>query len=931
MKTKILLSFLLSFSFYLLSSQIPQGFNYQAIARDSKGNPITNATIKVKLSILTDTTGFFLNGTGTYLWEEEQADVKTNAFGLITVVFGNPLATKIQGSATTFSAINWSVSPLYIGTKIANPTSYMNLGSAKLWSVPYSLNSAKADLSTNSSNAATVTNGVYTTGSYSNPAWITSLAGSKITGSVASSTNANTVNNGVYTTGSYSDPAWITSLAGTKISGTVANAKNAIIADTAKVIRNGSKVSVVSGNDDSSEPLFEVKRKDGQTVFAVYPDAVNVFVPRTAKGVKGGFAIGGFDGTKMSPQDYFRVTPDSVRIYIDKTPNILKGTTKGGFAIGGFDQTKGTTGNQDLLTVSNDSIRMYINDASSKGTTKGGFAIGGFSNAKNPTNDYLTVSKDSVRVYIDKTPSSKGTKGGFAIGGFDNVKAAKEEYLRVTRDSTRITSSDPIKGFVVGNLSTGVTENYLQLSPNNYFIGHETGHSNTTGLYNSFIGYKAGRSNTTGNYNIFIGDHSGYLNDEGMFNLFIGDSAGYQNTSGFSNVFLGPWAGMSNSTGYYNVSLGYIAGAYNETGWQNIFLGTGAGMSTSAGNRNIYLGVNSGMNNREGALNVLIGNFAGYTSQGSNNVYIGSYAGRLDTLGSNNVFIGYEAGRSEKSSNRLIIANSRTSTPLIYGEFDNNLLHINGRMEITDNLNVNGEINVNNNKITNVGNPVNSSDAATKAYVDLLQNQINILKNTLSAGGMVVDIDGNSYNTVKIGTQFWMEENLKTTRYNNGDLIGTTTPATLDITAEVAPMYSWSYAGNESNAANYGRLYTWHAITDSRKVCPSGWHVPSDAEWTTLTTYLGGEGIAGGKLKETGTTHWPGSNIATNESGFSALPGGSRPSNGSFSGAGTIGVWWSSTEYSADQAWYRAMDNNIATGRYRSTERGGISVRCMKD
>src|SRR4029078_12512714 len=133
----------------------------------------------------------------------------------------------------------------------------------------------------------------------------------------------------------------------------------------------------------------------------------------------------------------------------------------------------------------------------------------------------------------------------------------------------------------------------------------------------------------------------------------------------------------------------------------------------------------------------------------------------------------------------------------------------------------------------------------------------------------VTDIDGNVYHTVTIGTQVWMVENLKTTKYRNGDLIGTTIPATLDISSESTPKYQWAYKGEESNVATYGRLYTWYAVADSRNVCPTGWHVPSDAEWTTLTTYLGGESVAGGKLKENGTVHWESPNTgATNESGF---------------------------------------------------------------
>ena len=116
---------------------------------------------------------------------------------------------------------------------------------------------------------------------------------------------------------------------------------------------------------------------------------------------------------------------------------------------------------------------------------------------------------------------------------------------------------------------------------------------------------------------------------------------------------------------------------------------------------------------------------------------------------------------------------------------------------------------------------------------------------------------------------------------------------------KATPKYQWAYDGNESNVATYGRLYTWYAVTDSRNVCPTGWHVPTDAEWTTLTTFLGGENVAGGKLKETGTTHWTTPNTgATNETGFTALPSGYRYIDGTFLTIFSMGIWWSSTEAS---------------------------------
>jgi uncharacterized protein (TIGR02145 family) len=214
------------------------------------------------------------------------------------------------------------------------------------------------------------------------------------------------------------------------------------------------------------------------------------------------------------------------------------------------------------------------------------------------------------------------------------------------------------------------------------------------------------------------------------------------------------------------------------------------------------------------------------------------------------------------------------------------------------------------------------------------------------ADNITKDIDGNVYNSVTIGTQIWMKENLKTTKYRNGDLIGTTTPATLDITSEVSPKYQWAYNGEEINASTYGRLYTWDAVTDARNVCPTGWHVPTDTEWHYLILYLDSAAIlsvirpsieseiAGGKLKEWGTNHWGDPNTgATNESGFTAIPGGYRAADGRFSAIGLIGNWWSSTEdFSSTVAYYRLVDYWVSSvTRDWEYQQDGLSVRCLKD
>jgi uncharacterized protein (TIGR02145 family) len=195
------------------------------------------------------------------------------------------------------------------------------------------------------------------------------------------------------------------------------------------------------------------------------------------------------------------------------------------------------------------------------------------------------------------------------------------------------------------------------------------------------------------------------------------------------------------------------------------------------------------------------------------------------------------------------------------------------------------------------------------------------------------DADSNNYTTVTIGTQTWMAENLKVTKYRNGDLISTTSPANKDISAESTPKYQWAYNGNETNVAKYGRLYTWYAVSDTGNIAPVGWHVATDVEWTTLTTYLGGEAVAGGKLKETGTLNWTIPNsFATNETGFFALPGGYRNADGAFFSLSDFGTWWSATQGDTISALYRFMYyNNSTVSRSGDKMANGFSVRCVRD
>lgn len=195
--------------------------------------------------------------------------------------------------------------------------------------------------------------------------------------------------------------------------------------------------------------------------------------------------------------------------------------------------------------------------------------------------------------------------------------------------------------------------------------------------------------------------------------------------------------------------------------------------------------------------------------------------------------------------------------------------------------------------------------------------------------------DYKTYKTVTIGTQTWMAENLNVSTFRNGDPI-----------PEAKTNEDWEKAGNEQkpawyyydfNSANgekYGKLYNWYAVQDSRNLAPTGWKIPSDAEWTTLVNYLQGGNIAvaGGKLKETGTLHWASPNTgADNSSGFTALPGGYCNGHGIFFDIGLNGYWWSSTESDIYRALIRFLKYNSSSysvGGYGKTF--GISVRCLK-
>ncbi len=266
----------------------------------------------------------------------------------------------------------------------------------------------------------------------------------------------------------------------------------------------------------------------------------------------------------------------------------------------------------------------------------------------------FAVYNEGVRIWVDD--GAKGSRGGFAVGGFDQTKGS-QEYFRVTGDSTRIyVNNNPAEGqnggFVVGGFdkTLGLTGSFTSLTPENYFIGHESGQSLTSGRYNSTLGYQSGKKITTGVSNAFLGYQSGFNNNVGSGNLFLGYKTGFSNTDGNYNSFLGYLAGQANTTGIFNTFLGSFSGYSNTEGSNNAFVGDSTGFMNTRGSRNTFVGTGCGLQNVDGADNVFIGNRSGYRNKnGVKNVFIGTNAGLLNTEGHHNVFIGDLSGYSNTS------------------------------------------------------------------------------------------------------------------------------------------------------------------------------------------------------------------------------------------------------------------------------------------
>lgn len=562
--------FALSLIISSLTAQVPQGINYQAVARDLQGNAIQDQDLTVKVTIYSD---------DEVEWSENH-NVSTNAQGLFSLVIGDPEVAG-SGSAASFDLIDWGSGMKELGIEVDDGSGFVDLGRSQFQSVPFALHAV------NSSSGGE--------GSWS----------------------------------SSSDTISSFNFVGIGTSNT-----------------DGTSLAVQGLNNEPETPLFEVRREDGVPVFAVFNDGVMVYVDEEAqhKGIKGGFAVGGYKKTnKGVTQEYLRVTPDSVRIWVPEDEQD-KGI-KGGFAVGGYKKTsKGIS--QDLMFITPDSIRLYVpnkeNDAGVSGL-QGGFAVETFDPA---------ASEDGPREYI----------------------------MGMNRGITRFNTADNRSGFAIGSQGEGWSSTYMKVTPVNTFVGFESGAATrndptawnaSQGAMNVFLGYKSGQRNLYGHHNVFMGYRAGWdiqgdsLDDlSGSYNVFLGANAAENLAAGNSNIFLGNAAGQNTDASFENIFIGEFAGQNSSESDGNIAIGNRAGQIT-ASSANIYIGTNSGMNNLSGESNVMIGNNSG-----------------ANAFGSGNVFLGNEAGKGYEGDNALYIENSDSSLPLVWGDFAEDKLRLNAEVGI---------------------------------------------------------------------------------------------------------------------------------------------------------------------------------------------------------------------------------------------------------
>ncbi len=690
-----------------LFAQTPQSFQYQAVVRDASGNALVSQPVNFRVSIISGS----MTGTVEYV---ETHNSTTNAYGIVTLNIGSGTAT-----TGTFTAINWGISSHFIKVE-ADPTggtSYLDMGTTQLLSVPYSLYSEKAgNIPVYTGGAGiNVTGTTITNTSPDQTLNLTQGGATTISGTYPNFTISSTDNNTTYTAGtginvtgttitntSPDQTVTLTQGGSTTVSGTYPNFtisstdlntgtpgglnktvqfnnSGSFGGDTAMIWDNTNKrlgVGVTNPNGRmvirgsstalATEPLFEVKNAAGQTVFVVYPDSVHIYVKDGgAKSNKGGFAVSGRNNSKAFTNNFLSVTPDSTRIFT--------GDTISGFGVenlGGGSSTSYmhlTPNNYFIGHQAGDSIttglyNSFLGFQSGKNNTTGSYNVftgykSGYTNIGGNYNTFIGFKSGYTNTGNDNT--FLGFEAGSShLGGGGNVYIGSKagQYDQNGQQNIFIGENSGINNQTGSqNIFLGYASGYNNNGSYNVSLGYESGYNNTYGSNNTFLGYQSGRNNVNGASNVLLGNQAGFNNNGGS-NVMLGYLSGYNNASGNSNVMIGTMSGYNNTTGSSNTFIGENAGYSNLDGVSNVFIGNNAGVSNTSGYSNSFIGYNCGYYNTTGYWNAFYGMYAGYNNQtGVYNTFLGPEAGLNSTSGSNNTYLGNMAGKNANGNNNVFI------------------------------------------------------------------------------------------------------------------------------------------------------------------------------------------------------------------------------------------------------------------------------------
>ena len=481
----------------------------------------------------------------------------------------------------------------------------------------------------------------------------------------------------------------------------------------------------------ATDPLFEITDDNNRSILAVYSDGI---VVRDTTG-----------DTLMV------VKSDGINFYTKSS------TSRGAARNVGFIGAGAQRGTEDkIMIVGNDSINFYTKSSTSRGAARNVGFIGAGAQ-RGSDEDIMIIAEDSIRFYLRKSGGSTTTRN-FEIQNEGSSRAGGEDYFDISPDSIRF-YADSTGGFAVGTVGS-TADKFMNLTPKNYLIGHESGQSMTSGEYNTFLGYESGYSNTSGSGNIFIGYQAGKANTDGGSNTFIGYRSGTHKTTGAYNVFLGSQSGREITSGAENTFLGHEAGILSNSAIRNTCVGCRSGEYINTGEDNTFVGRRSG-GSSTGSRNVCLGSGAGIgNNYSNNNVFIGYQAGISLGNDSSSVCIGYKAGGGSGSgfvSNSLFIENGEgdEDVALIYGRFDTDKLRFNadvgiGKAPSSYKLDVDGDINISGGYNFKIGGVNMQSSPWSENGDDIYYNDGNVGIGTSSPYGLLSIQNIGTNDTTKI-------------------------------------------------------------------------------------------------------------------------------------------------------------------------------------